>query len=71
MCFFATAKGNEMTRGGVRKGAGKKPLYGKKMKACNITLPENYIKLLKDIGQGNLSRGVRLLVETSPRFPQS
>lgn len=60
-----------MTRGGVRKGAGKKPLYGKRMVACNITLPESYIKLLRNIGEGNLSRGIRLLIETSHRFPQS
>lgn len=58
-----------MTRGGVREGAGRKPLYSEKMVACNITLPGNYIKLLRVIGRGNLSKGVRLLIETSPRFP--
>ena len=60
-----------MTRGGAREGAGRKPLYKKKMVPVNITLPESYIKLLRNIGQGNLSRGIRLLVETSHRFPQS
>ncbi len=61
-----------MTRGGVRKGAGRKTFYkDERMVACNVSLPPSYIKLLKNIGGGNLSKGIRLLVETSQRFPQS
>lgn len=45
--------------GGKRKGAGKPAFYAKPMKRRNVILDEETVKILTDLGEGNLSKGVR------------
>jgi len=52
-------------RGGARKGAGRKSRYGVPMKPVTVTLPPQHIATLKRLGDGNLSAGIQLLVESS------
>lgn len=39
------------------------PLYEKEMERKNVSLPPSLIKRAKEIGDGNLSRGLRKCVE--------
>ena len=48
-----------MPKGGKREGAGKPALYEKPMKRYNVILDDDTVKLLKKIGKGNLSAGIR------------
>ncbi len=52
-------------RGGWREGAGRKPLFQQRQRRCTITIPDRYAEQLIHIGQGNLSAGVRKLLEVS------
>lgn len=54
---------NKKTHGGQRKGAGRKALYDQRMIKITITLPRAYLDALCDLGNGNVSLGVRRLCE--------
>jgi len=49
--------------GGARNGAGRKPLYSEPMQNTTVLLPRQYIRALQRLGKGNLSAGIRQLVE--------
>lgn len=49
--------------GGKKKGAGKPALYGKAMIRKNVMLDPGTIKILKALGGGNLSEGIRKAAE--------
>ena len=51
--------------GGKRKGAGKPALYGKAMVRKNVMLDPETIEILKALGGGNLSEGIRKAAEQS------
>ena len=55
-----------MPRGGVRKGAGRKPAPEPLFKR-SITLPWQDIGDLLVLGEGNLSRGVRVALDIARR----
>ncbi len=46
-------------KGGTREGAGKPSLFGKPMKRINVMLDQKTIAILKALGNGNLSEGIR------------
>jgi hypothetical protein len=50
-------------RGGRRPGAGRPPAYTEPLVRKTITLPRSYIPHLEREGAGNLSEGVRFLME--------
>ncbi len=52
-------------RGGRRTGAGRPPAYREPLLRKTVTLPASYVELLRAFGAGNLSDGIRLLVENS------
>ena len=52
-------------RGGRRPGAGRPPVYREPLLRKTVTLPVSYVERLAAFGAGNLSDGIRLLVETS------
>jgi hypothetical protein len=52
-------------RGGRRPGAGRPPAYRERLLRKTVTLPVSYVEQLMAFGAGNLSDGIRLLVETS------
>jgi hypothetical protein len=56
-------------RGGRRPGAGRPRSYSEPLLRKTVTLPESYIQQLTSFGNGNLSDGIRLLVEFA-RTPQ-
>jgi len=49
------------TRGGVRRGSGRKPSG---MKRVNVIIADSHIAAAKKLGDGNLSLGVRKAIET-------
>ena len=51
------------TRGGAREGAGRKPIAPGGTVRATVTLPADALDLLRELGEGNVSEGVRLLVE--------
>ena len=51
------------SHGGARKGAGKPALYGKAMIRKNVMLNPETIEILKALGGGNLSEGIRKAAE--------
>ncbi len=51
------------TRGGRRPGAGRPPAYSEPLVRKTVTLPVSYVEQLTTFGAGNLSDGIRLLVE--------
>jgi hypothetical protein len=51
------------TRGGRRPGAGRPPAYREPLVRKTVTLPVSYVEQLTTFGAGNLSDGIRLLVE--------
>ncbi len=53
------------TRGGRRPGAGRPPSYREPLRRKTVVLPDSYIDQLTALGAGNLSEGIRLLVETA------
>lgn len=52
--------------GGKRKGAGRKPLGSSPMKRVVVTLSDAHITKASNVGQGNLSAGLRLAVDKLP-----
>jgi hypothetical protein len=50
-------------RGGRRLGAGRPPAYREPLVRKTVTLPVSYVQQLTTFGAGNLSDGIRLLVE--------
>lgn len=54
-----------MPRGGKRKGAGRKPLYDTPLIEMTILVTDEHAKLLRRYGRGNLSAGIRWLIEAS------
>ena len=59
------------THGGARAGAGRKSLYDEKMLKITITLPRAHVDALCALGDGNVSLGVRRLLENYlPSFKQ-
>ena len=50
-------------RGGRRPGAGRPPAYREPLVRKTVTLPVSYVEQLTTFGAGNLSDGIRLLVE--------
>jgi hypothetical protein len=49
--------------GGRRAGAGRPPAYTEPLLRKTVTLPESYVAHLAAYGRGNLSEGIRMLVE--------
>ena len=58
---MTTRKVNTVTtgRGGKRPGAGRPCLPGRPLIAKTLRLPEKYWKLAGEIGEGNMTRGIR------------
>ncbi len=52
-------------RGGRRTGAGRPPAYREPLLRKTVTLPASYVEQLLAFGAGNLSDGIRLLVENA------
>jgi hypothetical protein len=50
-------------RGGRRPGAGRRPAYSEPLLRKTVALPRSYVAQLEAFGGGNLSEGIRLLVE--------
>ena len=50
-------------RGGRRPGAGRPPSYREPLQRKTVALPRSYVAQLESFGAGNLSEGIRLLVE--------
>ena len=50
-------------RGGRRPGAGRRPSYTEPLLRKTVALPRSYVAQLEAFGSGNLSEGIRLLVE--------
>jgi hypothetical protein len=53
----------QSAHGGQRPGAGRKPQYDEPMSKKTVTLARRHVLALREYGDGNLSRGIRLLVE--------
>jgi len=51
------------SRGGRRPGAGRRPSYTEPLLRKTVALPRSYVAQLETFGNGNLSEGIRLLVE--------
>ena len=51
------------SHGGYRPGAGRREDYREPLRRVTVALPESYIEQLRRHGQGNLSEGIRRLVE--------
>ena len=52
-------------RGGRRPGAGRPPTYREPLLRKTVTLPASYVEQLTHLGHGNLSDGIRVLVENA------
>jgi hypothetical protein len=50
-------------RGGRRPGAGRPPTYTEALVRATVRLPRSYVDQLAAFGGGNLSEGIRMLVE--------
>jgi hypothetical protein len=50
-------------RGGRRRGAGRPPTYGEPLLRKTVSLPASYVEHLTALGHGNLSDGIRFLLE--------
>lgn len=50
-------------RGGRRRGAGRPPKYDEPLLRKTVTLPASYVEHLTVFGHGNLSDGIRFLLE--------
>ena len=54
---------NQETRGGPRKGAGRKPLLDTLARPRLVTLDDKTVEKAREIGSGNVSQGIRTAVE--------
>ena len=65
--FIPTDPATELTprrpRGGRRRGAGRPPAYTEPLLRTTVRLPQSYVHQLAAFGRGNLSDGIRMLVE--------
>jgi len=52
-------------RGGRRPGAGRPLSYGEPLLRKTVSLPQSYVEQLERYGNGNLSDGIRQLVENA------
>ena len=52
-------------RGGRRPGAGRPRSYGEPLLRKTVSLPQSYVEHLERYGSGNLSDGIRQLVENA------
>jgi hypothetical protein len=52
-------------RGGRRPGAGRPAAYREPLLRKTVTLPVSYVQQLTTFGAGNLSDGIRSLIETA------
>ena len=52
-----------MEKDTTTKPAGRPPIYEERMTRVTITLPQDHVDLLKVIGKGNLSEGVRTIID--------
>jgi len=59
----STQSGVRSRRGGRRRGAGRPSSYREPLLRKTVTLPTSYAEHLKVLGHGNLSDGIRLLLE--------
>lgn len=56
--------------GGVNRGQGRHPLNpDDQTKRVTITLPASYLALLRQVGDGNASKGARLIIEYYQNSP--
>jgi hypothetical protein len=53
-------------RGGKREGAGRPPLLGERLERVMVRLTPAMIERLKRLGNGNVSAGLRALMERHP-----
>ncbi len=53
----------KQTHGGRGRGQGRPPLSDEPTERITITLPASYLEYLKTVGSGNISNGVRILIE--------
>lgn len=49
----------DKTHGGKRKGAGKPAFFGSPMKRRQVMLDDKTVEVLRRLGNGNLSKGIR------------
>jgi len=61
--FMAVPPTDTPRRGGRRPGAGRPPAYTEPLVRKTVALPKSYAAQLAAFGQGNLSEGIRRLVE--------
>ena len=54
-----------MARGGRREGAGRPQLYTEPLLRRTVTLPASYIRQFERLGNGNLSEGIRFMLENA------
>ena len=59
------------THGGARPGAGRKPLGDEPMERRTVTLPAAAIATLEQLGQGNLSAGIRAAIAAQEERPMT
>ena len=59
----STEAGARAGRGGRRRGAGRPPSYREPLLRKTVTLPTSYVEHLTVLGHGNLSDGIRFLLE--------
>ncbi len=52
----------KLTHGGIRKGAGPKRKFDK-LERRTVTLTPEHVALLEKLGDGNLSAGIRKMIE--------
>lgn len=60
-----TARKHHPNWGGSRQGAGPPVQFSQGLKRRTISLPPEHIHLLETLGNGNLSLGIRRLVENA------
>lgn len=51
------------THGGAGRGQGRHPLSDEPTESSRITMPASYWQLVRELGDGNASLGIRRLVE--------
>lgn len=62
-----TTEGPKRGRGGRRDNAGRNPMYGERMPTFHVSLPAEDAEYAREYGGGNLSEGLRLLVQDHRR----
>jgi hypothetical protein len=52
-----------MSRGGKREGSGRKPLGPAPLTQYTVRLPAEVAERLRELGNGNLSEGIRIILD--------